>query len=96
MSAVARLLEDDEAARRIEAFSPSSVAHGGLDWTSEDARSDADLRLYLATPTRTGSSPRTADPIIAFPCRFPDPRGEAPRPTRGQGAGRGTRLARIA
>jgi len=49
MSAVAKLLEDDETARGIEAFSRRSVAHGGPDWTSEDVRPGAGLRLYQAT-----------------------------------------------
>jgi hypothetical protein len=43
------LLEDDETARGIEAFSRRSVAHGGREWTSEDVRPGAGLRLYQAT-----------------------------------------------
>jgi hypothetical protein len=49
MSAVARLLEDGEIARGIEAFSRRSVAHGGREWTSEDVRAGAGVRLYRAT-----------------------------------------------
>ena len=50
MSAVAKPLEDGgETARGIEAFSRRSVAHGGREWTSEDIRSGADMRLYRAT-----------------------------------------------
>jgi hypothetical protein len=49
MSAAARLLEGDETARGIEAFSRRSVAHGGEEWTSEDVRPGAGLRLYRAT-----------------------------------------------
>ena len=49
MSAVAKLLDGDETARGIEAFSCRSVAHGGHEWTSEDVRPDAGLRLYQAT-----------------------------------------------
>jgi nitroimidazol reductase NimA-like FMN-containing flavoprotein (pyridoxamine 5'-phosphate oxidase superfamily) len=49
MSAAATLLEGDETARGIEAFSRRSVAHGGEEWTSEDVRPGADLRLYRAT-----------------------------------------------
>lgn len=49
MSAAARLLEGDEIARGIEAFSRRSAAHGGEEWTSEDVRPGAGLRLYRAT-----------------------------------------------
>jgi nitroimidazol reductase NimA-like FMN-containing flavoprotein (pyridoxamine 5'-phosphate oxidase superfamily) len=49
MSAVARLLEGDEAARGIEAFSRRSLSHGGQAWTSEDIRPGAEIRLYGAT-----------------------------------------------
>ena len=48
MSAVARLLENGETARGIEAFSRRSVAHGGPEWTSQDVRPGG-LRLYRAT-----------------------------------------------
>jgi nitroimidazol reductase NimA-like FMN-containing flavoprotein (pyridoxamine 5'-phosphate oxidase superfamily) len=48
MSALAKLLEDDETARGIEAFSRRSVAHGGPEWTREDVRPGAGLRLYRA------------------------------------------------
>jgi hypothetical protein len=48
MSAIAKLLEDDEIAQGIEAFSRRSVAHGGLEWTSEDVRAGAGVRLYRA------------------------------------------------
>ena len=49
VSAIAELLEDGETARGIEAFSRRSVSHGGPEWTSEDVRSGAGLRLYRAT-----------------------------------------------
>ena len=49
MSAAAQLLEDGETTQGIEAFSRRSVAHGGLEWTSEDVRAGAGLRLYRAT-----------------------------------------------
>jgi hypothetical protein len=49
ISAVAKLLEGGESARGIEAFSHRSVAHGGPEWTSEDVRPGAGLRLYRAT-----------------------------------------------
>jgi hypothetical protein len=48
MPAVAELLQDGEAARGIEAFSRRSVAHGGSEWTSEEVRPGAGLRLYRA------------------------------------------------
>ena len=49
VSATAELLEDGEIARAIEAFSRRSVAHGGLECTSEDVRAGAGVRLYCAT-----------------------------------------------
>jgi hypothetical protein len=49
MSAVAKLAEGGEIARGIEAFSARSVTHGGREWTSEDVRPGAGLRLYRAT-----------------------------------------------
>jgi nitroimidazol reductase NimA-like FMN-containing flavoprotein (pyridoxamine 5'-phosphate oxidase superfamily) len=49
MSAIAQLLEDGETARGIEAFSRRSAGHGGPEWTTEDVRSGAGLRLYRAT-----------------------------------------------
>ena len=79
VSAVATLLKESETARGIEAFSRRSVAHGGPEWTSEDIRPGTDM--LVGTPgcgstgppqTRTGSSPRTAGPTIAFPCRSAD------------------------
>jgi hypothetical protein len=49
MSAAARLADDDETGRGIEAFSRRSVAHGGHTWTIQDVRPGAGLRLYRAT-----------------------------------------------
>jgi nitroimidazol reductase NimA-like FMN-containing flavoprotein (pyridoxamine 5'-phosphate oxidase superfamily) len=49
MSAVAKLLEEGEIARGIEAFSSRSVAHDGGEWTSESVRPGVGLRLYRAT-----------------------------------------------
>jgi nitroimidazol reductase NimA-like FMN-containing flavoprotein (pyridoxamine 5'-phosphate oxidase superfamily) len=49
MSAVAKLLEESETARGMEAFSRRSVAHGGTEWTSKDVRRGVGLRLYRAT-----------------------------------------------
>jgi nitroimidazol reductase NimA-like FMN-containing flavoprotein (pyridoxamine 5'-phosphate oxidase superfamily) len=48
MSAAAKLLEEDETARGIEAFSRRSLADGGREWTSEDVRPGAGQRLYRA------------------------------------------------
>jgi nitroimidazol reductase NimA-like FMN-containing flavoprotein (pyridoxamine 5'-phosphate oxidase superfamily) len=48
VSATAELLEDGEIARAIEAFSRRSVAHGAREWTSQDVRPGAGLRLYRA------------------------------------------------
>jgi nitroimidazol reductase NimA-like FMN-containing flavoprotein (pyridoxamine 5'-phosphate oxidase superfamily) len=48
MSAAATLLEGDETERGIEAFSRRSVAHGAREWTSQDVRPRAGLRLYRA------------------------------------------------
>ena len=47
--AVADLVQDGDTARGIEAFSRRSVAHGGREWTSQDVRPGAALRLYRAT-----------------------------------------------
>ena len=49
MTAVAKLVDGEEAAQGIEAFSHRSVAHGGEEWTVEDVRPGAGLRLYKAT-----------------------------------------------
>jgi hypothetical protein len=49
MPAAAALLEGDEVARGIEAFSRRSLAHGGREWTSEEVRADAGMRMYRAT-----------------------------------------------
>ena len=49
MSGIAKLLDDGESPQGIDAFSRRSVAHGGLEWTSEDIRAGADVRLYRAT-----------------------------------------------
>ena len=48
MLAVAKLLDERETARGIEAFSRRSVAQGGAEWTSADVRPGAGLRLYRA------------------------------------------------
>ena len=49
MSGVARLLADGETDAGIAAFSRRSLAHGGHEWTSDDVRPGAGLRLYEAT-----------------------------------------------
>jgi hypothetical protein len=48
VSATAELLDSNETARGIEAFSRRSVAHGAREWTSQDVRPGAGLRLYRA------------------------------------------------
>jgi hypothetical protein len=48
MSAAATRLEGGETARGIEAFSARSAAHGGREWTAQDVRPGAELRLYRA------------------------------------------------
>ena len=64
-SAAAALLEDGETARGIEAFSRRSVAHGGLEWTSEDVRPGAGLRLYRATAGSHSMIAATYSPTLA-------------------------------
>lgn len=49
MSGVARLVDDGDGDGGIAAFSRRSVAHGGHEWTSDDVRPGAGLRLYEAT-----------------------------------------------
>ena len=49
MSAVAQELAADEQAEGIAIFSRRSLAHGGHEWTLEDVRAPAALRLYQAT-----------------------------------------------
>jgi hypothetical protein len=49
MTAVATLLEGDQTADGIAAFSARSVSHGGQEWTARDVRPGAGLRLYWAT-----------------------------------------------
>ena len=44
-----RLLQGGETARGTEVFSRRSVAHGGREWTAEELRPGAGLRLYRAT-----------------------------------------------
>jgi hypothetical protein len=48
MPAAAKLLGDGETACGIEAFSRRSLAQGGPEWTSEEVRPGAGLRLYRA------------------------------------------------
>jgi hypothetical protein len=48
MTATAALLEGDEVADGITAFSARSVSHGGREWTARDVRPGAGLRLYRA------------------------------------------------
>lgn len=46
MSGSATMLDPDEVAEGIAAFSARSVAHGGREWGPEDVGPDSDLRLY--------------------------------------------------
>jgi nitroimidazol reductase NimA-like FMN-containing flavoprotein (pyridoxamine 5'-phosphate oxidase superfamily) len=45
------LVGDDECAAGIDVFSRRSLEHGGREWTPEDIRPPAHLRLYRATAT---------------------------------------------
>jgi Pyridoxamine 5'-phosphate oxidase len=49
ISGVARELPAHETAEGIELFSRRTVGHGGEEWTVEDVREPAQLRLYQAT-----------------------------------------------
>lgn len=49
MCAVAELVADGETGPGLGVFSRRSVAHGGTEWTAEDVRPGAGLRLYRAT-----------------------------------------------
>jgi Pyridoxamine 5'-phosphate oxidase len=48
MKAVAEELTAPESGRGIDVFSRRSVEHGGSEWTLEDVRPPARLRLYRA------------------------------------------------
>jgi hypothetical protein len=74
MSAAAKLLEDDETARGIEAFSRRSLAHGGGEWTSEDVRPGAGLRLYQATADSHWILAKDGRPDHRIPVPLTDPR----------------------
>ena len=73
MLAVAKLLDERETARGIEAFSRRSVAQGGAEWTSADVRPGAASGSTVPSPGLIRYSPRTG-PTIAFPSRSPDGR----------------------
>jgi nitroimidazol reductase NimA-like FMN-containing flavoprotein (pyridoxamine 5'-phosphate oxidase superfamily) len=49
MSANAGELVGKERAEALETYSRRTLAHGGREWTLEDVRSPARLRLYRAT-----------------------------------------------
>ena len=49
ISGVAQELPAHETAEGIDLFSRRSVSHGGEEWTAEDVREPARLRLYRAT-----------------------------------------------
>jgi len=48
MSAAAKLLKGGEINEGIEAFSRRSLAHGDREWTGQDVRPGAGVRLYRA------------------------------------------------
>jgi hypothetical protein len=73
MSAAAKLLEDDETARGIEAFSRRSLAHGGGEWTSKDVRPGTGLRLYQATADSHWILARDGLPDHRIPVPLTDP-----------------------
>jgi hypothetical protein len=70
MSATAKLLEGDETALGIEAFSRRSVAHGGPEWTSADVRTGASLRLYRATASSHWILAKDGSPDHRIPVRL--------------------------
>jgi len=70
MPAIAKLLEGDEIARGIEAFSRRSVAHGGHEWTSEDVRPGAALRLYRAGADSHWILAKDGQPDLRIPVRL--------------------------
>jgi len=73
MSGAAALLEDGEAARGIEAFSARSVAHGGREWTAQDVRPGAGLRLYRATADSYSILAKDGQPDYRIPVPLGDP-----------------------
>jgi hypothetical protein len=73
MSAAATLLEGGEAARGIEAFSARSVAHGGREWTAQDVRPGAGLRLYRATADAHSILAKDGQPDHRVPVPFSGP-----------------------
>ena len=73
MSAVATRLEGDEAARGIEAFSARSVAHGAREWTSQDVRPGAGLRLYRAIADSHSILAKDGQPDHRVPVPFSGP-----------------------
>jgi uncharacterized protein YhbP (UPF0306 family) len=76
MSAAATLLEGDEVARGIEAFSARSVAHGAKAWTSEDVRPGAGLRLYRATADSHSILAKDGQPDHRVPVPLGGPGGD--------------------
>ena len=68
--AVADLVQDGDTARGIEAFSRRSVAHGGREWTSQDVRPGAGLRLYRATAESHWILARDGQPDHRIPVRL--------------------------
>lgn len=81
MSAVAMLLENDEAARGIERFSRRSVAHGGKEWTSEDVRPGGAIRLYRATADSHWILAKDGQPDHRIPVLLTSQGADAPEMT---------------
>ena len=50
---VARELPAHEVDEGIEVFSARTVGHGGVEWSAEDVREPAELRLFQATAEAT-------------------------------------------
>ena len=80
MPAAAKLLQDGETARGIEAFSRHSVAMAIRNGRARRSGPAPACDSIRPLPTRTGSLLRTVDPTIAFTCRSPD---TAPRISTG-------------
>ena len=72
MSAVAKPLEDGETARGIEAFSRRRWPTAAWNGPARTSGLAPACGYTAPPPTPTGSSPRTAGPTTAFPCRSPD------------------------
>ena len=76
MTATAELLEGHEADRGVEAFSRRSIAHGGREWTSQDIRPGAGLRLYRATAGSHSILAKDGQPDHRVPVPLGGPGGD--------------------